>query len=557
MLTDQDYYLSYEYIRKRFPFAIRDSWNIKEVIEQTASLGERVYLIDAPSGKSYSYKTSNQIANQVANSLTKIGLKKGDRIGIYMTNKPMYIFTLFAAAKLGLIEVPINTNFRATEITYMVDKAEISTIVTDEDPEFLANLSQVADNTTLLKNIVIDGVIDEEDERFQVYSLEQMMTTAAKTDPAVEIKESDHFSILFTSGTTGLPKGAITTHKTAVLAAKSLASLPLDHESRNYNCLPLFHTNAQIYSALGVRCLSGSLVISDRFSPKKFWKEIIEYDCTYFNALGSILQILESATEPVPNHPAKMVMVGGTPKDLWKRFEQKFGVDVYEGFAMTEAPVLFQNCHPDKSQRIIGSCGKPVFFDLGRKVKVVNDQNEEVRIGTGEMLQKGDGFITKGYWNAPEAEKEAFDEEGWFRTGDLVKVDEEGNFYFVDRNKFMIRVAGENVSAFEVEEVIHKHPSVAQCAVVPVPDQIKGEEIKAFIKLTDRASLFSFNEIVQLCADQLAHFKVPRYYELVEEFPRTPTERIQKIALKEEEKNKQDHGWDRNIEMPDWRKIYY
>src|SRR5699024_9762929 len=143
MLTDQDYYLSYEYIRKRFPFAIRDSWNIKEVIEQTASLGERVYLIDAPSGKSYSYKTSNQIANQVANSLTKIGLKKGDRIGIYMTNKPMYIFTLFAAAKLGLIEVPINTNFRATEITYMVDKAEISTIVTDEDPEFLANLSQV------------------------------------------------------------------------------------------------------------------------------------------------------------------------------------------------------------------------------------------------------------------------------------------------------------------------------------------------------------------------------------------------------------------------------
>lgn len=173
------------------------------------------------------------------------------------------------------------------------------------------------------------------------------------------------------------------------------------------------------------------------------------------------------------------------------------------------------------------------------------------------MLQRGDGFITKGYWNAPEAEKEAFDEKGWFRTGDLVRIDEGGNFYFVDRNKFMIRVGGENISVFEVEEVIHKHPSVAQCAVVPVPDKIKGEEIKAFIKLQEGASTFPFNEIVQLCADQLVHFKVPRYYEFIDEFPKTPTERIQKVALKEEEKNKQDHGWDRNIEMPDWRKIYY
>lgn len=344
MLTDQDYYLSYEYIRKRFSSVIRDAWNVKEGVEQTASLGEKVYLIDAPSGKSYSYNTSNRIANQVANSLTEIGLKKDDRIGIYMTNKPMYIFILFAAAKLGLIEVPINPNFRAPEIMYMVDKAQISTVVTDENPEFYATLSQVADNTDLLKNIVVDGFIEEKNGQLEFYSLKKMMSTAADANPITEIQDSDEFSILFTSGTTGMPKGAITTHKTAVLAAKSLASLPLDSESRNYNCLPLFHTNAQIYSALGVRCLGGSLVISDRFSPKNFWKEIIAYDCTYFNALGSILQILESATEHVPNHPAKMVMVGGTPKDLWKRFEQKFGVDVYEGFAMTEAPVLFQNC---------------------------------------------------------------------------------------------------------------------------------------------------------------------------------------------------------------------
>lgn len=555
MLQNNDNrHLSYDYISKRFPGNIKDIWNIKDVVENTANLmKEKEYLIYTPSGQTYTYEESNRIANKIAHSFTSIGLKKGDRLGVYMSNKPEYVFVLFAVAKLGLIQVPINVNFRENEISYMVEKTEIETIISDGNDHFLKTLSNVAKQNSALKQVIVDDDVLPPEENLTYFSLTKLMTNANDQNPNIDIKEDDIFSILFTSGTTGLPKGAITTHKTAILAAKSVASLPVDSKSRNYNCLPLFHTNAQIYSTLGTRCTGATYIMSDRFSPSKFWDEMIKYKATYFNSLGSIMQILDSATENPPNHPAEFVMVGGTPRELWKRFEKKFNVDVYEGFAMTEAPILFHNCHPDKSKRKIGSFGKPVFFDLDRQIKVINEENEEVKVGIGEMLQKGDGFVTQGYWNSPEANEESFSKDGWFKTGDIVEIDENGDFYFVERDKFLIRVGGENVSSFEVEEIINAHPNIAQSAAIPVEDKYKGEEIKVFIKCINESEEIDFKELVQMCVDKLAYFKVPRYYELIDEFPLTPTERIQKSKLKNLESEREDHGWDRDQIIPNWR----
>lgn len=550
-------YWSYEYISQKFLPEIKDIWAVKDIIEKTAPLRDRTYLTYAPTGESYTYLESNLAANRVANALQSIGLTKGDRVGIYMTNIPNYVFIFYASAKLGLIEVPFNTNFLVPEISYMVNNAEISTIIVENNPKFIEILCNTAQQSPGLKNIIVVGDLGaESDASLRFYSLSEMIKDMDDSNPEVHVDSDDDFSIIFTSGTTGLPKGAITTNKTAVLGAMSIGAMEISRASRMYTCLPFFHTNAQIFTALGMRLLGGSMVLDDRFSPRKLWQEIMKYQADCFTALGGMIQILDSVYAPdeIPDHPARKVWVAGTPAALWERFEKKFKVDVYEGYGMTEVPAAFVNCHPDKARRKTGSVGKPLFWDLGRQVKLVNDRNEVSLEGLGEVVQKGRDFITRGYWNAPQANREAFDRDGWFHTGDVLRVDEDGYYFFVDRNKFMIRVGGENVSAFEVEDVVNSHPAVAQSAVIPVPDPFKGEEIKVLLKLTENVTdQVDFRELVGHCARKLAYFKVPRYFEIIDEFPKTATERIQKTQLKEREKQQQDHGWDRNEAFSDWR----
>ena len=551
-------YWSYEYVNQKYPVETKDAWTIKEAVEATAVYGDRVYLIDAVKGNKYTYGQSNIIANKIANSLINIGLRKYETIGIYMTNKPETIFTLFAVGKAGVVEVPINSNLRVPEITHMVNNAQISTIVVDSNKDFLHTLSKVAEATSVLKKVIVLGDMSIVPQmNAEVFSFAEMIKNGADSNPQIQVSASDNYVIFFTSGTTGLPKGAPISNKTFILAAKSVSAVPvITKDSRNYTCLPLFHANAQLYSMTTMRLLGATLILSDRFSTKKFWKEITENGATYFNSIGGMMQILDAAFKPedVPDHTAKAVFVGGTPADLWERFEKKFRVSVFEGYSMSEVPVLFGNFHPDKNKRKTGSFGKPIFPDLDRKTRVVDDENKELRVGTGELVQMGGtDFCTKSYLNAPEADKEVFDSEGWFHSGDLVRKDEDGYHYFVDRKKFMIRVAGENVSAFEVEDVVNAYPAIAQSAVVPVPDALREEEIKAFVKLKEGVEKIDYTDFIKFCATRLAHFKVPRYVEIVDDFPKTATERIKKVEMKNNEKQRKDHGWDRNKEIPDWK----
>jgi crotonobetaine/carnitine-CoA ligase len=194
----------------------------------------------------------------------------------------------------------------------------------------------------------------------------------------------------------------------------------------------------------------------------------------------------------------------------------------------------------------------PVFPDLGRKTKVVLEDGQDTPDGkdvTGELLQTG--FNMKGYWGEEKKTKEVFT-DNWLHSGDVVRLDEEGFHYFVDRLKFMIRKGGENISAFEIEDVINSYPGISESSVVPVPDPLREEEIKAFI-LPVEGEKIDFSGLIGHCAAKLSYFKVPRYLEMVDSFPKTATERIQKMKLKEMEKNTSDHGWDRDTEMPDWK----
>ena len=547
----------YEEVKKKLYPGIDRVESIKEALELTSALGDETYLIDAVAGDEYGYGVSNRVVNRVAHALIGLGLKKGDRIGFLMGNSPRCIFTIFGIFKAGMIAVPINYNFREQEISHLVNTAGISTMVVDPNQVYLDILKNVSSESELLKNIVIYGSGDVEIRpKARVLQMEGLISEATDVNPDVVINGDDPCVIFFTSGTTGMPKGAPITNRIFLLAAQSVLTIPwTDNRTRNYTALPLFHANAQLYSMMAMRCMGASLVLTDRFSPKKFFVEIKRYRANYFNSIGGMMQILDAAFEniPVPEHTAKYVFVGGTPLELWRRFEEKFNVTIFEGYSQSESPVLFLNADPDKRKRKIGSFGVPVFPDLGRKTKVVLEGGQDAQDGkdvTGELLQTG--FNMKGYWGEEKKTKEVFT-DNWLHSGDVVRLDENGFHYFVDRLKFMIRKGGENISAFEIEDVINSYPGISESSVVPVPDPLREEEIKAFI-LPAVGEKIDLSGLIRHCAAKLSYFKVPRYVEIVDSFPKTATERIQKMKLKEREKNRSDHGWDRDTEMPDWKK---
>lgn len=546
----------YEAVKQKLYPGVSSAENVKEVLELTSAMGEETYLIDAVTGETFSYTESNRQMNRVAHSLLQTGLEQGDRVGFFMGNSPRCIFTILGIFKAGMTAVPINYNFRENEIHHLIHTAGISTIVVDPRPEYLDILTKVSSASERLKTIVIYGRGDMSarlDAR--LLHMEDLLESASEKDPDVHVGGEDPCVIFFTSGTTGMPKGAPITHKIFLLAAQSVLVIPwTDKHARNYTALPLFHANAQLYSMMAMRCMGASLVLSDRFSPKKFFQEINRHQATYFNSIGGMMQILDAAFESktVPDHTAQYVFVGGTPLELWRRFEEKFRVTIFEGYSQSESPVLFLNAHPSAEKRKVGSFGVPVFSDLGRQTKIVKEDGREAPEGkeaTGELIQIG--FNMKGYWGEEEKSKEAFT-DGWLHSGDVVRRDEDGCHYFVDRLKFMIRKGGENISAFEIEDVMNSYPGVSESCVVPVPDPLREEEIKAFIMPVAGAEI-DLKDLIGHCREKLADFKVPRFIEMVDAFPKTATERIQKMALKEREKRRSDHGWDRDKQMPDWK----
>ena len=549
-------WFDYEEVKKKLYPGLESVESVKEAVELTAVLGEKTYLIDAVTNEEFSYERSNRKVNRVAHAIIDMDLSSGNRIGFFMGNSPRCIFTILGIFKAGMTAVPINYNFREKEIAHLIDTAGISTIVVDPRQEYLDILANVSSENDVLKNIVIYGTGNVEIRpKARLLQMEDLLSKARDVNPDTRVNGDDPCVIFFTSGTTGMPKGAPITNKMFLLAAQSVLSIPwTDHNTRNYTALPLFHANAQLYSMMAMRCMGTSLVLTDRFSPKKFFGEINRYQANYFNSIGGMMQILDAAFEntPVPEHAAKYVFVGGTPSELWQRFEEKFHVTIFEGYSQSESPVLFLNAHPDSGKRKTGSFGVPVFPDLGRKTKIVGDDGQDAPEGedvTGELLQIG--FNMKGYWGEEEKNEEAVT-EGWLHSGDVVRRDEDGFHFFVDRLKFMIRKGGENISAFEIEDVINSYPGISESSVVPVPDPLREEEIKAFIMPADGDKIDPAG-LIQHCVSKLADFKVPRYIEMVDSFPKTATERIQKMELKEKEKKKSEHGWDRDKEMPDWK----
>jgi crotonobetaine/carnitine-CoA ligase len=352
---------------------------------------------------------------------------------------------------------------------------------------------------------------------------------------------------MYTSGTTGFPKGVVNRNRSGnIQGFMALSSVLVKQDDILYTCLPLFHANALILTAGFSMCVGVPFGLEKRFSASRFWEPIRRYGATQFSALGAMIPILMKQPEKPDDadNPVRLVNSAACPTNLWEPFEKRFDVKIWEAYgAVDGGGVLIMNL----GTAPVGSVGKPL---PGTEWKLVDDDGTEVPQGEiGELITKVQDRTSRGveYYKNPEASAKKVRGE-WIYSGDLFYVDEEENLYFVDRKTDSMRRRGENISSFEVENVIEKHPAVAECAAFGVPSELGEDEVMIWVKPRESAEL-DLKELMRHCAGNMAYFMVPRYVDVVDEIPRTSTLRIQKGEMKKQ--GVTERTWDREREMPE------
>jgi crotonobetaine/carnitine-CoA ligase len=490
-------------------------------------LGQQSFLMFQK--ENFTYRDVDRISNRIANGFLGLGINKGDNVAVMLDNCPELIFAWFGLAKIGALEIPVNTALKGPLLAYILKHSGSKTLVTQ--PSCLEQVAFVEDEIKGIERILVVGGISENVKGLETSSFKDLM---AQNDnpPRVEVYPCDLMAILYTSGTTGASKGAMIPHN-CFYCAGEIVSEHMGYTEKDilYTCLPLFHANAQYDTVMPALYFRGKLAIGKRFSASRFWDEIKEYGATEFNGIGAMLSILEKR-EPRKEdsqNPVRLVYAQPRPENQ-AAFEQRFGLKLIELYGMTECGCPVTSIPLDGDRPM--SCGKVM---RGIELKVLNENDEELPPGkVGEfVVRPTEPFrMFLGYYKMPEETLASFCNL-WFHTGDLGWKDDEGYFYFTGRKKEAIRRRGENISAQEVEQVLNSHASILGAAVIGVPSELGEEEVKACIVLKAREKLEP-EELMKFCEDRLAYFMIPRYLEFKEDLPRTPTGKVEKYKLKEE-----------------------
>jgi len=509
--------------------ALRDlgALNVREMLEQAArTVPDETFLIHGR--ESVSYREFNRLVDLAACAWHELGVRKGDRVAFMLENRPEFLQAWLGLAKIGATLVALNTRWRAAEIAYFLTLTQPRFALVSErfGEVFGAALPGVAGPARVLTF--------GPHPHFGDFS--QLLGQARPEAPAVELAADDVISFISTSGTTGRPKAVMQTHGNYVLTGEGYAHwMELRPGERLYLCLPLFHINSQTYTLMGAIAARGTIVLVERFSASRFWSDMAEYRVNVFNYIGSMLAVLLKR-DPAPEERGHAVRVtyGGPalPGPLRQEIEQRFGLTLISGIGMSETTFgLIESLH---GERRPGSLGKPRQHPDPRIVneaRVVDDDGQDVPAGeVGELIFRNP-VMMKGYYRDPEQTAQTI-RDGWLYTGDLVRQDEDGFFYFVDRKKDIIRVRGENVSSSEVEQVLSEHPAVQEAGVVGVPSELTDEDVAAFV-VPRPGPTPEADDLVAWCKARLAAFKAPRYVWLVESLPKTETQRIEKFHLRQ------------------------
>ena len=491
-------------------------------------------------GTDLSYREFWAQIGQFAAGLTEAGIEPGDRVGVYLPNLPQFVVSFHGALRAGAVVVPMNPQYKSREIGHLLDDSGAKVVVTLAD--LVPVVEEVRDETAV-ETVVSLGDADGATS-FEAFLVDD--------DPAVVDRADDDVACQpYTSGTTGQPKGVLLTHHNLASNARMAVDLlpgGTTPDDRSLGVLPLFHIYGMTVT------MNTSLFSGAAYYPLPSWDaqqalSLIESeDITIMQGVPAMYNdiVNQSNLDEFDCSSLRFVNAGGSslPMEVLRRFEEEFEIELYEGYGLTETSPVTHFNSPDA--RRPGSIGRTLpgveakivdheFDPVGKVERGPVDESEtDLDEITGELVIHGPN-VMKGYHDRPEANETVFTEEGgkrWFHTGDVGYWDEDGFFYIVDREKHMIVTGGYNVYPREIEELLFEHPDVADAAVVGIPDERRGETVKAFVVPTPDSDVTE-DEVREYCLDSLAAYKHPREVEFVEELPRTTTGKVQKFELRE------------------------
>lgn len=470
------------------------------------------------------YKDMPEAVGRVASALTDLGVERGDRVAVLSHNRVEMLDLFLACAWMGAAFVPLNTALRGVQLSHQLKDSGSYLLVVDDSLK--GSLQTVEDTLPELERLVL---LDGGEADFGTLKGEPF-TVPEQPSEAASISPSDLCAILYTSGTTGPPKGVCCPQAQSFWwGIHASEHLTITEEDTLYTCLPLFHTNA-LNAFMQALCTGATYVFGRGFSATRFWSEVRNEEATVTYLLGAMVHILwnRPASEEDNTHQVRVALAPPAPAELLEPFEERFGVRLVDAFGMTELNYVI-GAPPDEQKP--GRMGREIE---GFELRVMDEHDVEVHDGEpGELVLRHTepDSIATGYWRNPEATVEAW-RNLWFHTGDRVSRDRSGYFTYVDRIKDSIRRRGENISSYEVEQAINSHPDVVESAVVAVPSELSEDEVKASIVLKQGTELEPL-EIVKWCEPRLAYFAVPRYVELLSELPHTANGKVQKYVLRE------------------------
>ncbi len=495
--------------------------NISQNIERVARIfpHQTALLFEE---QTFTYAQLNAQANLVANSLHYLGIGKGDRVALFLPNIPEFIFAYYGIQKLGAIAVSLNVMLKRDEVWYILNDSGSKAIITTSD---LRRQVPEQDLVDLQWVLLVDG------ENSQDLRLSELMLNASPIFSSMEMEPKDPAAIVYTSGTTGFPKGAVLSHGNIVSNMHSQRhSCGITKDDKLLLYLPLFHCfgqNAILNSGLNA---GATIILQRRFQLDQVLAAIQTEGVTMFFGVPTVFaKLLEAKAENWNWRSVRYYFSAAATLSMEtvRCWEQKFGSPIYQGYGLTEASPCASYNHAWKYKT--GSIGMPID---NVEMKVIDEADQEVSVGKlGQIIIRGPNVMLE-YWNHPEETAKVL-KNGWLHTGDIGYMDADGDFYLVDRLKDMINVSGFKVYPNEVERVFHQHPGVAEVAVYGVNDPMKGEVVYANIRLVPGES-FTVDDLRAFCHEKMANYKVPQVINLVRSLPKNATGKVLKTVLRQE-----------------------
>ena len=504
--------------------------NLAELIDTRAEeRGSAAFMLNAHNAAELSFQQLRDETQKLRENLDAIGLQPGDKVSVYMPNGPLPAILLLAIMASGLVVNPVNLLSQPSQLVHVLGHSDTRLVFTSK--EHLPTLTQALNQLDRAVTVV---VCDPESMHVPLVGPLLGSTDSARSGSlmAHQIQPDEPALIMYTSGTTGVPKGVLLSHANLLANANSTTDAhQLGESDRVMVSLPLYHINALVVALITPLFHGGSLVMAAKFSAKTFWADVCQFQCTWINVVPTIIAYLLNDEAGAGGRDLSRLKFcrsasAALAPEHHRAFEARFGLGIIETMGLTETAAPSFSNPLDAAQRRVGSVGRPTgalgaVMDIDGRFLPTGERGEIVLQGPNVML---------GYYKDPVRTKESFTTDGWLRTGDIGFQDADGFFFVTGRSKELIIKGGENIAPREIDEAVLKHPKVLDAAAVGVPHPEYGQEIAVYLVMRDGAE-FDAADLRRHCLAELGNYKCPSRFVLMDELPRGPSGKLQRLRL--------------------------